>query len=120
MLADLIVAFHFLFVVFVVMGGFLVLRWPWVAYLHVPAAVWGVLIELAGWICPLTPLEKRLRVEAGGAGYQGGFIENYILPVLYPSALTRGIQIFLGSLVLILNVAVYWHLWSRSRRAATA
>jgi hypothetical protein len=107
MLADLVVALHFAFVLFVVFGGLLVLRWPWIAYLHVPAAVWGVLIELTGGICPLTPLEKSLRATAGGSGYEGDFIEHYILPVLYPSALTRNIQLVLGALVLIFNLAIY-------------
>ena len=92
-MADLVVVVHFLFVLFVVLGGLLVLRWPRVAYFHVPAAVWGAAIELGGWICPLTPLENSLRQQAGGTGYSGGFIEHYILPVLYPSALTRDIQL---------------------------
>jgi Protein of Unknown function (DUF2784) len=110
MLADLVVALHFAFVLFVVLGGLLVLRWPRLAYLHVPAAVWGVLIEFAGWICPLTPLEKTLRESAGSAGYEGGFIEHYILPVLYPSALTRNIQLLLGTIVLVVNLSVYAYL----------
>ena len=116
MLADLIVVIHFAFVLFVVLGGLLVLRWPWVAYLHLPAAIWGVLIEFAGWICPLTPLENSLRVRAGGTGYKGGFIENYILPVLYPAGLTRGVQLVLGMLVLVLNLAIYGYLLRRKFR----
>jgi hypothetical protein len=119
MLADLIVAVHFLFVLFVVFGGLLVLRWPWAAYLHVPAAMWGVLIELTGRICPLTPLENSLRASAGEAGYQGGFIEHYILPVLYPSALTRHIQLLLGCLVLALNLGIYGYLLRRSAENST-
>ena len=106
-LTHLVVGFHFLFVLFVVLGGLLVLRWPWVAYLHLPAAVWGALIEFGGWVCPLTPLEQSLRRSAGDAGYSGGFIEHYILPLLYPSALTRHLQILLGVLVLALNLAIY-------------
>jgi len=109
-MADLVVVLHFAFVLFVVLGGLLVLRWPRLAYLHVPAAVWGVLIEFAGWICPLTPVEKTLREGAGGAGYEGGFIEHYILPVLYPSALTRNIQLLLGTIVLVVNLSVYAYL----------
>lgn len=105
--ADLLVALHFAFVLFVVLGGLLVLRWPKVAYLHLPAAAWGALIEFAGWICPLTPLEQSLRRQAGMAGYEGGFVEHYILPVLYPSGLTRNIQFVLGAAVLVLNVSVY-------------
>ena len=106
-LADLVVGVHVLFVVFVVAGGLLALRWPWVAAAHLPAAVWGTLIELRGWICPLTPLEKSLRAAAGQAGYQGGFIEHYLLPVLYPAGLTRGVQLVLGSLVIAVNLLVY-------------
>jgi uncharacterized protein DUF2784 len=110
MLVDLIVVFHFAFVLFVVLGGLLVLRWPRVAYLHVPAALWGAWIELAGWVCPLTPLENALRTAAGTAAYEGGFVEHYILPLLYPSALTRNVQILLGCLVLGLNLAIYAYL----------
>jgi uncharacterized protein DUF2784 len=116
MLADLVVALHFAFVLFVVLGGLLVLRWPRLAYLHIPAAIWGVLIEFAGWVCPLTPLENSLRVRAGEAGYQGTFVEHYILPVLYPSALTRNVQFLLGALVLALNLAIYAYLLRRARR----
>ncbi|MGH7527491.1 MAG: DUF2784 domain-containing protein, partial [Gemmatimonadales bacterium] len=108
LLADLVVALHFLFVLFVVLGGLLVLRWSWMAWAHLPAALWGVLIEFAGWICPLTPLEKWLRSQGDGAEYRGGFIEHYVLPVLYPSALTREIQIILGAMVLAVNLFIYW------------
>ena len=117
-LADLVVGLHFVFVVFVVAGGLLVLRWPKLAYLHVPVAVYGAAIEFVGWICPLTPLEKSLRRQAGESGYSGGFIEHYLLPVLYPSALTRDIQILLGLLVIALNLAVYAYLFGRMRRAS--
>ena len=113
-LANLLVVFHFAFVLFVVLGGLLVLRWRWVAFLHVPAAVWGAWIEFAGWICPLTPLENALRSAGGGGAYGGGFIEHYILPVLYPSALTRNIQLLLGSVVLVLNLAIYAYILRRS------
>ncbi len=106
-LADIVVGLHFAFVLFVVLGGLLVLRWPRVAYLHIPAAVWGAAIELLGWICPLTPLEHWLRRRAGSAGYSGGFVEHYILPLLYPSALTRDIQLLLGLLVIAVNVGIY-------------
>jgi hypothetical protein len=114
-LADLVVGLHLLFVVFVVAGGLLVLRWRRLAWVHVPAAAWGALIEFAGWVCPLTPLEQALRSAAGESGYPGGFIEHYMLPVLYPGALTRGIQIGLGVLVLALNLLVYGYL-IRTRR----
>jgi uncharacterized protein DUF2784 len=119
LLADIVVVFHFAFVLFVVLGGLLVLRWRWVAYLHVPAALWGALIEFAGWVCPLTPLEKSLRTAAGGATYQGDFVEHYILPVLYPSALTRNIQLLLGCLVLTLNLGIYGYLLRRSAENRT-
>lgn len=107
MLADLVVVAHFLFVVFVVFGGLLVLRWPKLAYVHLPVAAYGVLIEFVGWVCPLTPLEKRLRESAGQQGYEGGFVEHYILPVLYPSGLTRGVQLVLGALVILINLTIY-------------
>jgi hypothetical protein len=114
-LADLTVAAHLGFVLFVVLGGLLVMRWRWVAYLHIPAALWGAAIELAGGICPLTPLENSLRRQAGSAGYSGGFVEHYILPVLYPSALTRHIQVVLGVLVILVNVAAYLYVFHLSR-----
>lgn len=95
-MAELIVAVHFAFVVFVVLGGLLALRWPRAAWIHLPAVIWGVLIEFTGWICPLTPLENRLRRASGEAGYQGDFIAHYILPVLYPDGLTRTDQLMLG------------------------
>ena len=114
-LADLVLVLHLAFVLFVVLGGLLVLRWPWVGFLHIPAAVWGVLIEYMGWICPLTPLENSLRVRGGEAGYTGGFIEHYIQPVLYPAGLTRGTQIVLGSVALLVNLAAYAVLVLRMR-----
>jgi hypothetical protein len=117
-LADLVVGVHALFVVFVVAGGLLALRWAWVAAVHLPAAVWGTLIEFRGWICPLTPLEQSLRASAGQAGYEGGFIEHYLLPVLYPAGLTQGVQLILGSLVIAVNLVVYGMLLRR--RAARA
>jgi uncharacterized protein DUF2784 len=107
LLPDLVVLFHFLFVLFVVFGGLLVLRWPRLAYVHVPVALYGALIELIGWVCPLTPLENRLRESAGLAGYQGGFVEHYILPVLYPAGLTKGVQLVLGLIVVGLNLVIY-------------
>jgi hypothetical protein len=106
-LADLLVALHFLFVLFVAFGAVLALRWPRVAWLHVPAAVWGAFVELTGRICPLTPLENELRELGGGAGYQGTFIEHYLVPVLYPPGLTTRLQTALGVGVIAINVAVY-------------
>jgi len=106
-LADLVVVIHLGFVLFVVLGGLLVLRWTKLAWLHLPAAIWGVLIEFFGWICPLTPLENHWRQLGGQAGYQGGFVQHYIVSLLYPDQLTRGIQILLGALVLAFNAFVY-------------
>ena len=118
--ADFVVAFHFTFVMFVVLGGLLVWRWPRVAWVHLPCAVWGALIELTGLICPLTPLEKWLRDQAGFASYEGGFIAHYIVPILYPAGLTRGVQLVLGVFVVTLNVAVYVGWWRARRRRAAA
>ncbi len=115
-LADAVVAAHLGFVVWVVLGGLLVLRWPRLAWLHLPAAVWGALVELAGWTCPLTPLENHLRTLAGDDPYGGGFVEQYLVPVLYPGALTRELQWALGIGVLLINAAVYGALWARRRR----
>jgi hypothetical protein len=117
-LADAVVVAHFAFVLFVAAGGLLVARWPRLAWLHLPAAIWGAAIEFAGAICPLTPLENRLRRLAGDEGYAGGFIEHYVIPVLYPSGLTREIQIGLGLAVILLNLAAYgWILLRRKRRS---
>ncbi|HYJ79843.1 MAG TPA: DUF2784 domain-containing protein, partial [Longimicrobiaceae bacterium] len=106
-LADAVVVLHFGFVLFVVLGGVLVLRRPWLAWAHLPAAVWGALIEFAGWVCPLTPLENHLRALGREPGYTGGFVEHYITAVLYPSGLTRGMQVAIGLFVLAVNAFVY-------------
>jgi hypothetical protein len=112
-LADLVVALHFGFLVLVVLGGLLALRWPKFAWVHLPAAVWGILIEFLGWVCPLTPLENHLRNLGGQAGYSGGFIDHYIVAILYPEGLTRGMQVVLGVLVLGLNAFIYLRLFPR-------
>lgn len=117
LLADLVLVVHLLFIAFVVAGGFAAIRWPRLAWAHVPCFVWGALIEFAGWICPLTPLEVRLRIASGQAGYSGGFIERYLLPIIYPGALNREIQIWLGLSVLALNGVAYAWLLRRLRRA---
>ena len=117
-LADLVLVLHLGFVAFVVLGGLLVLRWPWLAWLHVPAVAWGVFVEFAGLICPLTPLEIALRLRGGTAAYSGGFIEHYFTAVLYPDGLTRELQFVLGALALAINVAVYWRVVVRRRRRA--
>jgi hypothetical protein len=105
--ADAVLLLHLAFVVFVVVGGFLAWRWRRLAWVHVPCAAWGAVIELMGWVCPLTPLEVSLRRQAGQAGYEGGFIEHYILPIVYPAGLTPTIQIGLGLLLVTLNVLAY-------------
>jgi hypothetical protein len=115
-LADLVLLLHACFVAFVMLGGFAVLRWPRLAWLHLPAVAWGAAIEFAGWICPLTPLENRLRHMAGLEGYEGGFIEHYLLALLYPDGLDRSTQLGLGATVLVVNAAVYGWLILRSRR----
>ena len=114
--ADLLLVFHLGFVCFVVAGGLLVLKWRWLMLLHLPAAVWGALIEFQGWLCPLTPWEQQFRLAAGQAGYHGGFIEHYLLPVLYPAGLDRDMQLIFGSMVIAINAVVYGWLILRSRK----
>jgi hypothetical protein len=106
-LADLVLVLHLAFVLFVALGGLLVLRWRRAAWVHLPAAAWGAVVMFTGWICPLTPFENELRGWGGEAGYQGGFVEHYVVSLLYPAGLTRGIQVALGLGVILLNVAVY-------------
>lgn len=106
-LADAVLVLHFAFVLFVVFGGLLVLRWPRAAWLHIPCAAWGVAIEFGGWICPLTPLENALRSRGGEATYHGDFVARYLMPVIYPEGLTRDAQVVLGLTALLLNAAIY-------------
>jgi hypothetical protein len=115
-LADLVVVLHTGFVLFVMLGGILVLWKSFMAWYHVPAVIWAAAIELFGWICPLTPLENILRARSGEARYATGFVEHYIMPVLYPDTLTREMQIVLGFLVLGVNIAVYLAFWQRKGR----
>jgi hypothetical protein len=115
--ADLVLVVHLAFVLFVVLGGLLALRWRRVAWVHVPVALYGAAIEFVGFICPLTPLEVWLRRRGGEAGYEGGFVEHYVTAALYPSGLTREIQIALGTGVLVLNAIVYLVWWRRRERA---
>jgi hypothetical protein len=115
--ADLVLIVHLAFVLFVALGGFLVLRRPRLMWLHLPAVVWGALIEFLGVFCPLTPLETLLRELGGQTGYEGDFIAHYITDVLYPSGLTRGIQVALGFGALLLNVAIYGYWLLRKRRS---
>jgi hypothetical protein len=114
-LADLVAVVHFAFIIYVLFGGVLALRWTWVPWVHLPAVAWGMGIEFLGWYCPLTPLENSLRTMAGDQGYSGGFIEHYLLPVIYPDGLTRNIQLLLGGILVIMNLAVYAIVWRRHR-----
>jgi hypothetical protein len=115
--ADLVLIIHLAFVLFVALGGLVVLRRPRLMWLHLPAVVWGALSEFLGVLCPLTPLETALRELGGGSGYEGDFIAHYITAVIYPSELTRGIQIALGFSALLLNMAIYGYGLFRKRRS---
>ena len=117
-LADVVMLAHLAFVLFVIGGGLLVLKWPRIAWLHLPAAAWGAMIEFAGWICPLTPLENRLLMQSGESGYEGDFIAHYLPAALYPTDLTRQVQIVLGLLVVLINAALYG--WGLAKMRHTA
>lgn len=118
LLADIVFVVHLGFIVWVVLGGLAVAWRPWLAWLHLPAVAWGATVELAGLYCPLTPLEQQLLVAAGEAGYEGGFVARYLLPVVYPAGLTREIQIQLGLAVLVVNAVAYCFVLLRWRRGA--
>ncbi len=115
LLATLVMLVHFGFVIFVVLGGLVVLRWRWVMWLHLPVAVYGAVIEFLEYVCPLTPLENYLRRRAGQQGYTGGFVEHYLLSILYPDGLTKRIQIVLGLAVIAVNVTIYWFVIRKAR-----
>lgn len=119
--ADAVVVIHLLFILFALLGGLLVLRWRWLLLLHLPAVVWGTVVEFFHFYCPLTPLENALRSRAGVQGYDGGFVEHYLIPLIYPAGLTPQIQLWLGGIVVICNVAVYSWLvmrqWPRRKSA---
>jgi hypothetical protein len=116
--ADATLIVHLAFILFVVIGAVLALRWRWMPLLHLPATAWGVYVELAGAFCPLTALENRLLVLAGQSGYGGSFVEHYLLHVIYPAGLTREMQQLLAVTVVLLNVVLYaWLLRRRSRRS---
>ena len=122
-LADATVGVHFGFILFVVLGGLLVLRWPRVAWLHVPAFAWGAAIEFGGWICPLTYLENDFRARGAAEGYGASFVEHYLLPLIYPDLLfpggfPRGGFIAIGVFVLAVNAVIYWRVWKNRRGAA--
>lgn len=119
LLADLVVILHLAFVVFVLFGGLLVLRWRRVAWLHLPAVAWGAAVEFGGWICPLTPLETWLRMQGGQRSYSSDFIDHYVFALLYPADLTREVQIALGAVVLAVNLAIYGWLWRRALKTTS-
>lgn len=114
--AGLLLLTHLAFVLFVVLGGLLVLKWPRVAWVHIPCALWGAAIEFGGWICPLTSLEQHFLQRAGETSYSGGFLQYYIWPLLYPEELTRSMQVSLGIAVLLVNVAIYTFTALRRKR----
>ncbi len=115
LLADLALILHAAFILFVVFGGVLVFWRRGLAWLHIPAALWGILIEFQGWVCPLTYLENDLRATAGNSGYAGGFIEHYLVPLVYPAGLTSAMQFLLGLAVLFINAIVYTLVWRNLR-----
>jgi len=115
-LADIVVLLHLFFVVFALLGGILVLWKSTIAWLHVPAVFWAAGIEFLGWVCPLTPLENFLRNRGGGVGYESGFVEHYIMPILYPVSLTREVQIGLGFVVVFVNIGIYILVWYRKQK----
>ena len=107
-LANAILLAHLLFIAFVICGGLLVIYWPRWAVVHLPAAVWGAVVEIFGWICPLTPLENHFRLLAGNSSYSGDFIARYLIPVIYPENLTATIQQVFGGLVFFINIIFYF------------
>jgi hypothetical protein len=115
-LADIVVLIHLFFVLFAVLGAVMIIWRRWVIWLHLPAVLWAIWIELTGGVCPLTPLENWLRIRAGQGGYRGDFVEHYLLPLLYPVGLTRNIQILLGLVVISINAALYGYLFYQHRR----
>jgi hypothetical protein len=111
LLADLVLLTHLLFIVFVIFGGLMVLKWHKVMWLHIPCALWGTLIEFFGWICPLTYLENYLRQAGNGNSYEGSFIQHYLVPIIYPPGLTTGMQILFGIIVIVINLIIYYYVW---------
>ncbi|MBC8439057.1 MAG: DUF2784 domain-containing protein [Deltaproteobacteria bacterium] len=115
-LANIILAVHLLFIIFVVFGSLFVFYKKWFSFLHIPAVIWGILIEFTGWICPLTPLENHFRIIAGQSGYKHSFVQQYLLKIIYPDRLTRQDQIMIGCVILILNLFVYLLIFKRLRK----
>lgn len=118
--ADLILFIHFSFIVFVIAGGVLVFKWHWLIWLHIPAVIWGALIVIVGWICPLTPIENMLLKAAGGETYSVSFIERYLVPVIYPSGLNREMFITMGVVIIVVNLIVYTILFVKHKREVEA
>lgn len=115
-LSNLIIVVHFLFILIVLFGGLLVLRWPKWVWLHLPAICWGFLVELNGWLCPLTPWENQLRELSGRGVYEGDFIGEYLIPLIYPADLTREMQTMFAALVIVINLIIYLFIWRRIRQ----
>ncbi len=115
-LADAVVTAHLLFIIFALFGGLLLLWRIWAIFLHLPTAVWACLVEFNGWICPLTPMENWLRFKSGEQGYGHSFVEQYLIPIIYPSGLTPSIQVVLGTIALLVNLVVYWYVFWQLRR----
>ena len=118
-LADLLVVFHLVFILYVMAGALLIFKWPKTLWLNMPACFWGMTVEITGWICPLTPWEIQLRRLAGEEGYTGSFIEHYLIPIIYPSGLTREVQMVLGGTVLIVNLCLYTLILIKKRKRKT-
>jgi len=121
-LADLVIILHFTFIVYAVLGGLFGLWKKWCLLVHLPAILWAAVVEFEGWICPLTPLENRLRLAGGSAGYQGGFVEHYLMPIIYPPGLTNKTQWILGGAVVIVNIGIYLFVlteWRKSSKKET-
>lgn len=115
--ADALLLLHFAFILYVVLGGLLVLKWRWTVWMHLPCMLWAILLEFNGWICPLTPIEQRLRWAGGEEGYTGSFIEHYLLPLVYPSGLTPEIQVMIGFAVIGINLIIYGLVILRLKKA---
>ena len=118
-LADLLVLFHMVFILYVMAGALLIFKWPKTLWLHLPSCFWGMTVEFTGWICPLTPLEIQLRRLAGKEEYTGSFIEQYLIPIIYPIGLNQEIQMVLGGTVLIVNLSLYTLILIKRRKRKT-
>jgi len=114
--ADLTLVLHLAFIAFALLGALLALRWRWVPWFQLPAAAWGIYVEVSGRLCPLTDIENHFRRLAGQGGYSGGFVERYLLPIIYPAGLTRDVQFILAGIVIVANAAIYGFLFLRRRR----